>query len=365
MAKIRSERLDQLTFTRCIAALVVVCFHFGEGIWPIDSQPLADILRAGPQVVTYFYVLSGFLMTAVHFNLDWSGASDYWISRFARIYPVYILGLFSYLWLMPDYNMVDLLLNLTLIQAWFPGHALSLNTVGWSLSVEVLFYALFPLLIIATRRTSTLSWCFIVFAVWLCTQVGASFFYDNFYTGYPSASHEFLFYFPLIHLNSFLLGMTAALLVQRDALHFGATAARASVVFSLVGIALGLHGENDIYDLTGLHLFGTVGFLSPVFALLIAGLCSLNAPVLAATPLRFLGQASYAVYILQIPVMIALKLNFPDLQPAAFFWILVAVLTIASSFVFVAFETPCRHLVRKTFFVLRRRYSPAPMVGQS
>ena len=55
-------KLEQLTFTRYIAALSVVFFHYGAWVFPANIPWLNPILAAGPIAVSYFYVLSGFIM---------------------------------------------------------------------------------------------------------------------------------------------------------------------------------------------------------------------------------------------------------------------------------------------------------------
>jgi len=147
--------LDQITFTRFVAALTVVFFHYGQQVFPASVPFLHDNIIAGPIAVGYFYVLSGFIMAIAYYRPE-SDFSDiepinrrkYWIARVARIYPVYILALLIIV--AAKYKTVidqpELLpLHLTMLQAWIPGYPITLNTPGWSLSVEAFFYLCFPL----------------------------------------------------------------------------------------------------------------------------------------------------------------------------------------------------------------------------
>ncbi|MBT3880231.1 MAG: hypothetical protein HON76_21990 [Candidatus Scalindua sp.] len=56
-------RVEILTFFRFIAAVIVVIFHFGR-----DATGFSGVLIAGPQMVTFFLVLSGFVMTLSYLN---------------------------------------------------------------------------------------------------------------------------------------------------------------------------------------------------------------------------------------------------------------------------------------------------------
>ena len=55
----------------------------------------------------------------------------------------------------------------SLLQAWVPQAALSWNAVAWSLSVEALFYLLFPFLLLLLVRRSQPQLFLIAIAFWL------------------------------------------------------------------------------------------------------------------------------------------------------------------------------------------------------
>ena len=85
-----TKKLDQLTTTRFIAALSVVLFHSARNL---DIFKFLPMLTAGPAAVSYFYVLSGFVMALVYYRPGKPFIfSKYWLARFSRIYPVYIFS---------------------------------------------------------------------------------------------------------------------------------------------------------------------------------------------------------------------------------------------------------------------------------
>jgi len=91
-------QLDQLTFTRFIAAMTVVFFHYGQTIFPANIPFLYENMTAGPIAVGYFYILSGFIMAIAYYETDETKRFEfnklkYWAARFARIYPVYLVAL--------------------------------------------------------------------------------------------------------------------------------------------------------------------------------------------------------------------------------------------------------------------------------
>ncbi len=84
----RSPRLESLTVLRGFAALAVVVFHAVLAFSP--GSPLVHATRALPVAVSFFFVLSGFVLT-------WSWTDDrplaaFWRDRAARILPVYLFA---------------------------------------------------------------------------------------------------------------------------------------------------------------------------------------------------------------------------------------------------------------------------------
>jgi peptidoglycan/LPS O-acetylase OafA/YrhL len=153
-------RLPSITGLRFIGAFGVFAFHVepliphaaGMALW----HPLFNSGQAG---VSFFFVLSGFVLT-------WSsrlgdGTVAFWRRRFARIVPLHVLT-----WAMAIPVIAlrfgawpkgwPAIGSLSLFQSWIPEKSvfLGVNGVAWSLSCEVFFYALFPLVIIAVRRST-------------------------------------------------------------------------------------------------------------------------------------------------------------------------------------------------------------------
>jgi hypothetical protein len=55
-------RIEQLTFTRFIAAVAVVIFHFGREVFPFQHPILQPLVLSANIGVSYFFILSGFVM---------------------------------------------------------------------------------------------------------------------------------------------------------------------------------------------------------------------------------------------------------------------------------------------------------------
>jgi peptidoglycan/LPS O-acetylase OafA/YrhL len=159
------RRLASLDGLRGIAALSVFTFHGWLYTMPkpvaTDRSSFGDYaaheLRLG---LVLFFVLSGFLLSRSWFAaaLDGRGLPDvrcYARARVARIAPAYyvaLLGSIVLLWrlsgtpglrLPPGYEIP---LFVVFAQNFSPASVMKLNPPTWSLAVEVMFYALLPLI---------------------------------------------------------------------------------------------------------------------------------------------------------------------------------------------------------------------------
>lgn len=141
-----TRRLDSLTGLRFFAAALVVAYHAS------DLMPnLRGLTSHGYVGVTFFFVLSGFVLT-----WSWQPGSarisprSFWWRRFARIWPLHAITTLGTLAVIAA-PASAVCLNLGLVHAWTPGQD-SINVPSWSLSAEAFFYAIFPLLVVHAHR---------------------------------------------------------------------------------------------------------------------------------------------------------------------------------------------------------------------
>jgi len=217
------EKLDVLTSLRFFAAFAVFIFHAKL----LDSL-LADY-RLGDVGVAFFFLLSGFIMVYVYHEklgkFTRKGLLKFYIARFAKIYPMHILAfLLATPAMFAAYGVVvggpfnaivaqAAAVNLSLTQAYFSDVALlySFNNVSWTLSMEILFYAVFPIImLIASKRLRAASIQRIIgigIALWVITIL------FNFVL--PAS----LAIGPIIRLPEFLIGSLAGFIyLNRPAL---------------------------------------------------------------------------------------------------------------------------------------------------
>jgi peptidoglycan/LPS O-acetylase OafA/YrhL len=311
--------------------------------WAQSLPPAAyALIRDGYLAVSIFFVLSGFVLAQSYGATNWTRESllRYARGRFARVYPVYALSLLivsPYISLSQAPHKSALIANyVLLLQGWTGTLPVQWNTPAWSLSCEMLFYLCFPLAALTIRKLSgraaivaALVTCFLPAALW--------------HLGVPDS------YKPLIHLADFLIGILAA----RAFRALRPRMAGRGYCLYLAGIAaiaaLMLH---PFYIPAVLDLNG---FLRPFTALTLIGFALAGgypARILSTRVPVFLGKASYAVYILHIPLLWSYKrwapYWFPGLSGTAMACIYIAGVVVVSAIVYRLLEEPANRYLRFT-----------------
>jgi len=152
---------------RGIAAIAVVICH----MWALTTATLFPgwqiVVGVGQWAVDVFFLLSGFLLVG-YFWGDGPRPSlrDFYIRRFFRIAPAYYVSLLVLFLLFADRAVIfsaqglrQAVANVTFTQWLFPTTATSLNVNGvyWTLSLEVVLYALLPVFAYMIARRPLLS----------------------------------------------------------------------------------------------------------------------------------------------------------------------------------------------------------------
>jgi peptidoglycan/LPS O-acetylase OafA/YrhL len=363
--KNKVESLLPLTSLRFAAAMMIVLLHAKSYFsWPWLAHAPAAMLHG----VSFFFVLSGFILTHVYTSKPFPGYGQFIRARLARLWPVHILALLMLvIFVRADSITFDghgifskwfeLALNLTLTQSLSPyiSNFFAWNTVSWSISTEVGFYLVFPLLLPHIERR----WPRILLFSAIATIVA----YAGLHLiGLPAGGDiqvisvgSATYANPLVRGFEFCLGMATWVIWSRYLKH-----ARFSyAVWTAIEAALVLAVAAWLFRVLpmareNIHPYW-LGILIDrsgscwLFAILIGVLASGRGAIsrmLSWRPFVFLGEISFSMYMLH---MILMKMFFTwnqtaTLSPEAFMGALVFVS--AASFVLV--EKPAqRFLMRK------------------
>jgi peptidoglycan/LPS O-acetylase OafA/YrhL len=306
------KRLDQLTFIRFIMVTLVLLYHGYGGIYDdfLNGVPfLPELLRTAPTAVGYLYVLSGFVMALVYYRpQEKFDIISYWKARFVRIYPLYLIAflLTSYYYLdgILGVKPLKILANLFVVQAWVPTYAQSFNYASWSMTVEFFFYAIFPFFVIWAYRQPLKKLVWISLGLWIVSQT----IYQGLWIGYLDTHRNFIIYSPIFHINSFIMGVVGGIWYLRVGKY---EQLKPLVILSVLAASFLLMAGYSVVSLKYIptlpnDLQPMAGLLAPIMIVFIVSLAmdtSKLSRFLDRPWLVNLGEASYAIYILHVPVI--------------------------------------------------------------
>jgi len=351
--------LPSLTGLRFFAAALVVIYHMTShlGAVPIVS----DLAKFGRTGVTFFFVLSGFVLTWTYMGKKTPVGVYYW-RRFARIWPLHILTtmlmMSVYVWtdnkIANELTPENLWPAFFLIHSWFPEPAVYRGGSGasWSLSDEMFFYAIFPMLLALlapVRRWGRLLSIPLVMTgisllLWLIVPMEG--------VG-PYLRTMLLDYFPLSRVVQFISGVALAVAIRHGWRCRVPVWAAIMVIVAyhaaLVPWSNAFERTDRWYPYSASQLFSLLPF-----ALLIAAVATHDLkgrPSFLAWPsFVLLGQASFAWYLLHSPGILtyAHLFGIPNSLPSLMLaWTVVAVVTQLLSIVaFQYFERPLERKLR-------------------
>ncbi|MGO8100123.1 acyltransferase family protein [Rhizobium leguminosarum] len=323
----RPDYIPSLDGLRGVAALLVVGAHIGL-IFPITAPHLVTM---GDEAVGLFFALSGFLMAHLYGSrpVTKENVLDFLVSRFARIYPVYLVAVVLV-------AMLSSMQNLDFVQPIVSGtdfvrHVFLLGSSGvfWSIPPEIQFYLLFPVL-------------------WLCL----------------AQPHRY---------SGMIVGLTVAVVVDGlvelpgpgivlvSKLPYFLFGALAGIMHSYWNswVPSVLTGISTLFLLVGFFTYRHIlpGFSpefwslqSAVAASVIVGLVARQPPIatriLAAAPVRFFGKISFSLYLFHVPIMFLARLTFDAFMPEpALILVTLCVAVVGAWFIHETIEVPGRRLL--------------------
>lgn len=395
--------LPGLAPLRGFAALAVALFHVSNaaGRARLDGGPVRDLAQAGYVGVDVFFVLSGLVLylPVCRAGGDLGSLRRFWVRRVARVYPLYVLVLVAAVLLHDQLTTFDtplppsaagwrlLLAHLTFtaqpVYGFFPWlTGLGVATVVWTLAVEAGFYLLLPLVARPFWRQPV---------AWLVGAVVVSRAWVGFGThlerlhpggiadpsspfGVAQAQTHWTMQLPT-YLAHFATGMAlAVLLVRSEGTALGTWLRRRAGTIALVGLGLLLwwmRGDGRrtflVQDAQWDHQVATWRVV-PAMGLLVLGLAAAAGRlhrVLAAAPLQWLGETSYAFYLVHYPLIavVQMRLHVPADGSTRSGLTLLLALPLAMALAGVlhrVYEVPARSVVRRALSPAAGRAPPTP-----
>jgi peptidoglycan/LPS O-acetylase OafA/YrhL len=191
--------IEQLTWLRGIAAFLVVLTHtlratevrYSPHDVPSYFLPM-NLMDLGSYGVTLFFALSGCTLFISHAEkMDFKNMWSFYVKRFFRVWPAFIVSLFIYACFVPvfknlypdphgfwienqfyvNYGVHDVI-NYALLIFNITGPSNLFNGAYWSLPVEFQYYLLFPVLVGSLRLVGVLGPVVIGFLLYWAPHLG-------------------------------------------------------------------------------------------------------------------------------------------------------------------------------------------------
>ena len=325
-----SARVDlpALTSLRFVAAAMIFVFHLRE----FSPSPWLYWIAPGMfQGVSFFFVLSGFVLTHAYGGgrVSWR---HFYLARIARIAPLHLFCLFLLLLALPlpvargqnlgpAASLASFVLKTTMLDSWAPvrGVLSSWNSVSWSISVEMAFYATFPVLLFAMTRRPLLTLALTAAVSLGVLAAGVAAGLPVFVVDWDAITLVNLgSFFPLARVFEFALGMATCLAWRRWVLParlplaawtaIEAVALAGAAVWLLVvtpALVTGSSGAVFVW----LRASGSCGVFALLLVIFAKGEGRLGRG-LARRPFVALGEASFAFYLVHVIVMRTLRFDF-------------------------------------------------------
>ncbi|QGZ66255.1 acyltransferase family protein [Paraburkholderia acidisoli] len=254
------------------------------------------------------------------------------------------------------------------MNSWIPvaRYFFSYNGVSWSISTEMFFYLMFPLLVRDWHHTwkwkAPLVWCLVALLLSISTAAGFPDFDPR--TPLAISSVGIAYIGPFARISEFVMGMVAAGFYLRNVDRGGHNVWvwTAIEIASICSIGFLWHHASSLPMLIAGHRLDTNAWVvffghscaAPGFALLITamafgrGLCS---KILSVRPMVLLGEASFALYLIHQILIGLIRVHrddwlrdYSDAQLYVAYW----VVALACAFALWRFiEMPARDMVKK------------------
>ncbi len=350
--KIGNERYPALTGIRALGATAVFFAHL----------PFNIGFSVAVDVLAFFFVLSGFLIVYLYYqNAEVVSGRyyNYFINRFARIYPVYFLLVTIAILCLHDFDTGHLIKNYTLTHSLFQDSSAKAIDPSWSLTVEECFYLLAPLLMLLIRRfnffVSLMAGFFLLMTALLISKCDAPFLF----------LHTPVFVFSTTffgHFVEFFAGVFVALLIlEREKQNVSAVSRNKWTITGSIGvivlIAMVIFIQYNKGPLRQFLYIGINNFILPLpIAVLYFGLITEKtflSRLLSGRLLGLLGRTSYSFYLVHMLVIDFIAVPYLLKYFTGFYNLYVIVIYILTQLIalliFVFYEEPLNLFIREKF----------------
>jgi peptidoglycan/LPS O-acetylase OafA/YrhL len=284
---------------RAIAALSVLLFHQAPNL----SVPefAGFIKNYGGFGVQLFFALSAFALAhSTHDRMQKAGwVRSFALRRFFRIAPLFYTAIvcflvYDYLVWGKIHTLSEIMLNVFFLHGFVPGIHESIVWAGWTIGVEMIFYAVFPVILSMLGSARGAAIFFLLSCVASASIVAE-------FSTIPALSKTYPYMNIIRSLPSFAAGLCAfygyEFLIRKELRPIIIQASCAAVTLGLGYLAVK----------SPLAPFIPSEFIwSALFGVLCVWQSAAPGLIIASKPMQFVGERSYSVYLVHAMIVFRL-----------------------------------------------------------
>lgn len=272
-------------------------FYINHGYPIYMSFVLAKLVQSGGFGVDLFFCLSSFLITSILIREEnrtkTINIRSFYIRRVLRIWPLYMVGIFIFLVLLPILDGDHLSWKTILEFIFFSGNWVTAFGHGdndaahlWSISVEEQFYILWPLLLVLFGSKNIRKMGIIIITITIVTRFSAVF---------TNASPDMRWTNTVLRLDPIVVGaIIASVIPEGFSMKPIFRVIIGAIGISLPALCLSVFGLNNWYDML------TYPLVAIACGLVLIAMLQPNEGLLSNPITVYLGKISFGLYVYHV-----------------------------------------------------------------
>lgn len=302
MAEGSGEKLAYIDAVRGYAILMVMAVHTSQAVSGL-STITGQLAKYGQMGVQLFFVASALTLCLSTAKRN-PQLTDFYLRRFFRIAPLYYFGIIIYFLIFifilrqftgeresgfGSYTPINIAANLLFVNNYYPPANNTIVPGGWSISLEMSFYLVFPFLFNWVFRQKQPAKLLAVLIAGAAVIGPCLLFIIAHGMGRSFTNNSFLYFNPLNQAPVFLIGMFLYTQIKSPSTHVSLLM-RVAAFFALTAISVVIWKSELEYVFT---VIPTIAGLS--FFFLVTIVRDLN--ILRSRVVKSIGRMSYSMYL--------------------------------------------------------------------
>lgn len=317
MSQIEIKKYDFIDALRGWAIVGVILLHVSAWVIP-DNSLIKLIVAQGGNGVGLFFVASSltlFLSMSARNQQESQPILKYFIRRFFRIAPLFYFAMILFSIILPDVgtytpngkNFHHYFLTVFFLHGWFPDTINAIVPGGWSISTEMMFYLLVP--VIFTKLNSLYRAIYLL-VITIIIAKSVNYFTWNYFNDYfynqQNLVYEFQTWWIIAQMPVFVIGILLFLTIKELKEKKIDKRLGTALLFFAMLLFLSFTKSKSLFDIITSYYYYAFAFY--IFGLSLY----INPSIFFVNRItKFIGKYSFSLYITHFAVLVVLKKYYP------------------------------------------------------